>query len=417
MGAYNHVEYDWVGVVYPDAGHGTFDQAELDLFDADKRFNTLNAAYAAAFSQVGNILIEVIGSWTNPDTVGNIGYLSESLSSNSTTVINVRDSARWNSVWNANCYRLLTSTNTILLWANSAGTDYIFDGLVGESLDSRVIGGGGGSFSLKLIDCIIRGGESKIAYGVYPNTYCTSVDFINTIFYNISTTSVLLASGTTGTIKHCTFYLPGSGGDYNFPITAAGVIMTNCVLYVTASAQRDPSVAVGSDYNATNKASGLIGANSIHGIADPFLDAPNNDFRINNTSPLYEAGINLAEITHDIVGVSRPQAQYHDIGAFEYDAGGQTGVPVPINLLNLVIGSRCTVEKASDGTPIVAPIEATDTSVVDSFAYISDVSVVTKVRLSSPGNPVRYRPYTAPGVITSEGLTVYVDQQVDEVLN
>lgn len=420
MGVYNHADYDWVGVVYPDASHGSYDQAELDLFDVDKRYPSLKSAAVGAKDTVGSALIEVIGSWTNPDTEGSIfnngwaAYMVTTL-----TVVNVRPSARWNSVWNPNHYRLDVTVDAFYPWChNTILLDGVVSNATGDCSHFYIYNAQLGSYTLE--SCVFTGGTAVL--GTNDADSIDKLYIYNSIFSEIGHgTFGTSPTNSTGVIENSTFANVGLiAPSYGLPIIrGANLVGTNNVFYqgVTTDYAKAPVLASASDYNFTDKAWVLLGDNSVNGISDPFLDSANADFRIAETSPLFDAGVIITGVTEDIIGVSRPQGQYHDIGAFEFDAGGQTGVPVSLILLNLVSGSRCVVELASDGTPVLDAIEATGSTLEGSFAYIEDVAVITKVRKSSPGDPIRYRAYKAPGVISSDGLTVFVDQQIDEVLN
>ena len=49
-----------------------------------------------------------------------------------------------------------------------------------------------------------------------------------------------------------------------------------------------------------------------------FMDFPGMDFRLKENSLLIDAGVNLSEVPEDYDGMSRPQGDSHDIGAFEH---------------------------------------------------------------------------------------------------
>ena len=65
-----------------------------------------------------------------------------------------------------------------------------------------------------------------------------------------------------------------------------------------------------------------LGANNTfsHNLtSDPlFVDPSTHDFRLQQGSPAIDEGATLTEVTEDYDGVSRPQGNTHDIGAYEY---------------------------------------------------------------------------------------------------
>jgi hypothetical protein len=62
-----------------------------------------------------------------------------------------------------------------------------------------------------------------------------------------------------------------------------------------------------------------------------FVDAPANNFRLQQTSALIDAGKHLAQVRIDFDGLPRPQNASFDIGAFEFKAAApQPAAPEPI---------------------------------------------------------------------------------------
>jgi len=56
---------------------------------------------------------------------------------------------------------------------------------------------------------------------------------------------------------------------------------------------------------------------------DPkFLNPFANDFHLTASSPAIDAGLTLSDVTTDFDGISRPQGNASDIGAYEFRVGG-----------------------------------------------------------------------------------------------
>jgi hypothetical protein len=90
-----------------------------------------------------------------------------------------------------------------------------------------------------------------------------------------------------------------------------------------------------------------------------------------------------------------------------------SGTLVPIVLQNVIVGSRCRVEKQSDGSAILST-EAADTEVSASFQHTVDTPVNIIVRKGS--GATKYQPYFSTGTITNTGLTVTINQVEDTII-
>lgn len=91
----------------------------------------------------------------------------------------------------------------------------------------------------------------------------------------------------------------------------------------------------GGDYNAALDNT-QPGTNSFDLSADPFVDSTNDDYTIDNTSALYDAGgASGCGIAYDCIGTSRPQNTNYDVGWFEVEATGDlTATPSDTNTSN-----------------------------------------------------------------------------------
>lgn len=79
------------------------------------------------------------------------------------------------------------------------------------------------------------------------------------------------------------------------------------------------------------------------------------DLSILQTSPCYNAGKTIEAVTHDIVGIYRPQAGAYDIGAYEFDHGEQSGINYAItDQYSLVTVDGGILLKGADSNLIVS---------------------------------------------------------------
>ena len=96
------------------------------------------------------------------------------------------------------------------------------------------------------------------------------ITLVNNVFYEQTGSAVYLNGEATASLINNIFYSTQTGF---VPINLEG------------------GVVLLEDYNATNKASGLIGAHSLHNIPDPFVDKTNHDFRLKPGTSLLNKGL------------------------------------------------------------------------------------------------------------------------------
>ena len=140
----------------------------------------------------------------------------------------------------------------------------------------------------------------------------------NNIYCNASVTGKALGDQSGGGIDGIPKYFNAIESDYNN--------FYNCSnYYTTQTSEYFWYVGLESWQNLGYNQD----ANSQEG--DPvFTDAVNNDFSLQSSSKLIDAGTTLSNIIDDIDGISRPQGDAYDIGAYEYEV--DTSVPGKVKI-------------------------------------------------------------------------------------
>lgn len=124
----------------------------------------------------------------------------------------------------------------------------------------------------------------------------------------------------------------------------------------------------------------------------------------------------------DMLGNPRPSYKngsttYPDIGPIEFDWGyGPEPQQVTLAISGMVEGSILAIYKTSDGSAIISPTTiGASGSYVTTYSYTGNTQIEVVVRKGSSGT--KYLPYSAPGLITSGGFGLVVNQAEDLVLN
>lgn len=157
-----------------------------------------------------------------------------------------------------------------------------------------------------------------------------------------------------------------------------------------------------------------------------FVNTSTFDFRpASSSAPQVNAGIEVYGIEAiDLGDDVRPNYQpsvypdeVWDIGPFEYDNGnGLAPQQVTLSISGMAEGSVMAVYKISDGTAIISPTTiGASGSHSTTYSYTGNVQIEVVVRKGSSGT--KYLPYSAPGLITSTGFSLIVNQVADGVLN
>jgi hypothetical protein len=150
-------------------------------------------------------------------------------------------------------------------------------------------------------------------------------------------------------------YIQWHGIGFSGQYAQNGEVRNNIFFNTGTSYWWDDTATATGDYNLIFGASPptVVGPHDILNQDPRFVDSLNNDFRLQPNSPAINNGDSLLEVLYDIIGVSRPQGQRWDIGAYEYYTGGiadnnykDTGTkeririaPNPFSEFTMVIGS------------------------------------------------------------------------------
>ena len=159
---------------------------------------------------------------------------------------------------------------------------------------------------------------------------------------------VFAGAGQTVTVEHCVGHKTGGAKGNGFTTSGvgtqnllnctasdcpedgfevgSGAVLKNCLAF-NCGVDFSGTPAAASDFNASEDAT-APGANSVTGIADPFVDRANDDFRLAAGAAPVDAGTDLSASTSvdtDIAGTARPEGAAWDIGAHELVAAGPSG--------------------------------------------------------------------------------------------
>jgi hypothetical protein len=139
-----------------------------------------------------------------------------------------------------------------------------------------------------------------------------------------------------------------------------------------------------------------------------FADVGTLDFSITPASPLFDRGINAADLPPaDILGNPRQQGASADIGPYE------VAVLTGVTLSGVVVGSSCSVVDLDNGGFLVSPFAADETIEVMSFALATSTNVSVRVRNAS--GATKYLPWKSDFLLTTAGATLYVAQVEDSI--
>ena len=181
----------------------------------------------------------------------------------------------------------------------------------------------------------------------------------NLIYDNVN--GIQANSGSGSTIVNNTVYNNGQASP-SVPCT------TNCYAAIFSTASGNivrNNIVYGNNINSiTNSGSGAVTSNNL--TADPsFTDVSgsNRDLTLQVSSAAKDAGVTLAAVTTDYVGLARPQGTSYDIGAYERAVGVPDPPPFVGNPLFAVIAS-VSVQSAAGGAITTAAIDTTGADLI-----------------------------------------------------
>lgn len=99
-------------------------------------------------------------------------------------------------------------------------------------------------------------------------------------------------------------------------------------------------------------------------------------------------------------------------GATSATVTDASGTLVALTLTNVVVGSRCRIERVADGAALLSAV-ATDTTVVANYTHTADV--VVRVRVRHASSSPKYLPWEGQGTVTAAGLSMIVSQIEDPI--
>jgi len=211
-----------------------------------------------------------------------------------------------------------SATELIGIYNNSGTNDgrvLIRNCLIDINLTSGTGMGIYSRYDSEIVNCIVlRSNSGMVFQGYYTST---------SVIYNC-----VIQGCTTGIYRY---------GDYTLSVTNCAVFNNaddfSGTMAVTYTASDD------NDISGTGNIDISPGATEADDWAAAFTDYTNGDFSLKSGSPLIDAGIDLSAVMDsvDIIGTSRPQGDYWDIGAFEYVvSGGTLSIPVAMHHYNLL---------------------------------------------------------------------------------
>jgi hypothetical protein len=121
------------------------------------------------------------------------------------------------------------------------------------------------------------------------------------------------------------------------------------------------------------------GTNQSHNlVTDPkFIDPSANNFHLQPNSPAIDAGITIPEVTTDFDGITRPQGNAYDIGAYEFVGNNQDTTPPTISITHSPTSNITTT------TQLTITATATDESGISNIEIFVD-DTIKKSCTSSP---------------------------------
>ena len=324
-------EFDVIGATYyAVAPSGYTYSATQDTYYGTRKYTTLSAAEAAlTASPSAPQVINILGTWSSPDTTGVTIDGTTTTEDNYILIRTVASSgSRHQGVYNASSYYALQVANgngivvqddNVRLMGLQIGTSNTAGTYYSVYMDSPVTG--------LLIDrCIVKlisssGGEP---YGIEFDSSSdgSSATIRNSVIEGayINAISDYYSDSSAINVYNCT--ISGSGVGIRVVGSQSTLTVTNCAIFNNTD---DLNGTIDITYSAIDDADAFTGKVSLNENASgewtaAFTDYSNGVYSVKDTSsPLRNAGVSISGITEDIIGVSRPKSTANDIGAFEFN--------------------------------------------------------------------------------------------------
>lgn len=377
-----------------------------------------------------DIVLEIQGAWTDTSISGNIsGYKSITITSK---INGVYDTDSFHNGIIGGGFKASTSSSAVYLMTTTQQNCHV-DGIEIENTNTTAGYGvriNAGHYGCSVKNCIIKAAYRGVEIsGPLANVSsniirdCAAVTNGAGIYLNgagAAGTSIknnlVVGCGTYGFYVPSTFF--GSVfGNIAYSNTTNWYVSGTLTSLVFAGFNCGVSGDTIPDSQETSTAINLTSTDFIGSGETPYAPASSSSAQV-DTDMLIESDI----VTLAINGVQRPSYNFLtpdkiDAGPYEYDYGnGLAPQSVTLLISGMAEGSVLAVYKTIDSSSIISPttIGASGSHSI-TYSYTGDTQITVVVRKGTSGT--KYLPYTAPGLITSSGFSLIVNQVVDGVLN
>lgn len=395
---------------YRDGTHssGTVTLTAVDVFGVD-------AEFATATAKAENVGVDAIDLGTGLTLVGGDGGDADGVWSDFVDEDEGTVNNRWgyaNSIYGTSGVLFFFGTMTI---GSATATEFSDttaqilwpDGLFGAGFS-------GVSADLQSASTTITDGATHTSLGT-TNTEDTRADYTWT-----GTSGTGTASHTLNNFRNyiMTSAVTLDGGNIEIAdlTQASGTIQNSTIRCNSASGVavcNDPTFTSISNTNFIQAGSGHAFEITSTGTYT-FTDLTFNGFGgTAGTNSTPSSGANDAMIYNNSGGAVTINISGGDSVSVRNGASATTTVSAaaPITLTNLIAGSRVYIENTTDSVVLFNEIEAT-TTFSNSVSYTTDKTLLIRVR-SASSSPY-YKPFTTGGILTSNGFSLQVNQELDE---
>lgn len=425
----------WSGLPISDPGGGANYRERYG--DATNGYRVYSSYYAWQVDLVNHrdaakrMVLEIQGKWDDTVDPGsdNASYLTGYYSITITSMVNgQRDhdsfhggviNGGWRLLYTANRMAIVPYQQRITVDGIEIYQNRTSPGVVPVSLGSMFP-------SQTIKNCILRGYSGAI------DISCAVATIVNNIFHDCVGYGILVNSSArgvdvafniavgcgTGFDSSATFFASGSGRILN------NISIGNTVNWSTETSSLNNNILAKNNCGLSSDTIWDTASSAIALTTTDFYNYGAGDFRpALSSSPQVDVEAAQPDLDiADIIGNARPNYNMQDpdlvdCGPFEFDHGnGLAPQQVTLSISGMAEGSVLAIYKTSDGTTIVSPVTiGASGSHSITYSYTGDTQITVVVRKSTSGT--KYLPYSAPGLITSAGFTLIVNQVIDGVLN